>query len=145
MTGTLVWEKADDIEGYYVYFDVSCEKEKPQSLLRTNMDINLLSDGNFSNGIGQFKIFGDIIFDENQGYMDKGSLKLRKKKEAKESSYIFSPFLPANPNTVYDVIIFAKSDAEESNNFALVAYVNYYDENNKFIDGWYFHFRSFSS
>jgi len=132
--GTIVWEKGEDIERYHVYFDVSGLKEKPVSSFKTEMDINLLSGGDFRDGIGKFKTFGDVVFDEDNGFSGKGSVKLRKKKDAVKASYIFSPFLNAEPEKTYDVIIFARSDAEKSNNFALVAYVNYYDENNRFID-----------
>ncbi|HXK44402.1 MAG TPA: hypothetical protein PL060_00500 [bacterium] len=132
--GIIVWEKGLDIERYYVYFDVAGVKGKPVSQYKSNLDINLLSGGSFDNGQGEFKLRGDAGFDESTGYIKKGSMKMRKKKDADDSSYIFSAFLPAEPDTMYDLIFFGKSDAEEGSNFAIVAYVNYYDENNKYID-----------
>ncbi|MCM8759211.1 MAG: hypothetical protein NC906_05510 [Candidatus Omnitrophica bacterium] len=132
--GTLVWEKIADIEKYWLYFDVLDRKEKPVSAYKTNIDINLVSGGSFDQGIGQYKIFGDATFDPDNGFLKKGCVKLKKKKDTDQSSYIFSPFFPAEPETSYDLVFFGKGHAEQPNNFAIVAYVNFYDENNKYID-----------
>lgn len=131
--GIILWEKAEDVESYWVYFDVQGQKGKPVSSYKADIDINLLPEGSLDKGIEKFRTFGEVVFDADEGFLKKGSVKLKKKKD-EQPSYIFSQFLDAEPDTEYDLSFFGKSDAKEMDKFSLVAYVNFYDENNKYID-----------
>jgi len=130
--GTLVWEKGENIEKYYVYYDVLSGIGKPVSQNKSDIDINLLKEGSFDTGTGKFSVSGGN-FDDTTGYVKKGCVKIRFNKETSQG-YVMSNKVQAEPDTVYDLIFFAKGEAEQSNNFAIYGYVNYYDENDKYLD-----------
>lgn len=130
--GFVVWEEEGDIVRRWIYFDLVGSGQKP-AREKPNLEIDLVKGGDFTLGQGGFTLYGNSVFDGAMGHGEKGALRLQKDKQAKDSAYLFSPFLQVRPGQKYNICFFAKGEAEQAHRYALVLYVNFYDANGAYL------------
>ena len=131
--GTLIWKGAK-ARRYWIYFDSAEHGVKPSGAPAGDLSINLLPNGGFDQGQGDYRTYGGGAgLDTNVGRAAKNSIRLFCVDKKGDYTGVETPKIPAEGGKTYGFELHGGGSRGQNGPTGLFAYMDYADAEGKYL------------
>jgi hypothetical protein len=131
--GTLLWRNTGSAR-YWVYLDSIERGTKPDAGQVANLSINLLPNGGFDQGKGDYRPYSGVSgFDKDTGHDAKGSMKLFSADPKGDYTGVETPKVAVEVGKSYGFEFYAGGSRGKDGPTGVFAYMDYADANGKYL------------